>query len=101
MNICPPALTYFIISIIIISVVAIQTDYSKPDEYCILAKKCTASDIYFFFALKIIYVIFWTWVLNIICKMVSPNVSWFIVLLPLIIFFVFIISIFLPFSIYP
>jgi hypothetical protein len=101
MKICPPAMTYFIISTLLIFLVAIQTDFSKPDSYCILAKKCTNSDIYLFFTIKILYVLFWTWVLNLICKMVSPNVAWFVVLLPLIIFVVIILSIFLPFSIYP
>ena len=101
MNFCPPAITYFVVSMIIIILVAIQTDFSKPENYCILTKECKASDIYLFFVIKILYVLFWTWILNIICKMVSPNVSWFIVLLPLIIFIVLILSVFIPFSIYP
>lgn len=37
---------------------------------------------------NLIYILFWTYVLNLICKDGYTNLSWFIVLLPFIFYFV-------------
>lgn len=37
---------------------------------------------------NLIYILFWTWVLNLICKDGYSNISWFLVLLPFIFLFV-------------
>jgi hypothetical protein len=42
------------------------------------------------FIIKLIYILFWTWVLNLICKDGHTNISWLLVLLPFILLFVMI-----------
>jgi hypothetical protein len=41
-------------------------------------------------AVKLIYILFWSWILNLICKDGHKTVSWFLVLLPFLLFFVLI-----------
>lgn len=86
-NLCPPALVYLIISIISIIAMAIQ-NYGNSDLYCLGMYTCNVSNISIIFALKLIYVLFWTWVLNIICRGGYSGVSWFLVLFPYILLFV-------------
>jgi len=38
--------------------------------------------------MKVLYILFWTWVLNLMCKGGYKNVAWFLVLLPFVLFFV-------------
>ena len=40
------------------------------------------------FIVKIIYILFWTWILNLICKDGHKGLAWFLVLLPFILLFV-------------
>ena len=41
------------------------------------------------FVLNFIYVLFWTFVLDLICKAGYSELSWFIVLIPILLFFLF------------
>jgi len=34
------------------------------------------------FVVKIVYVLFWSWLLNLMCKDGHSNVAWFLVILP-------------------
>ena len=86
-NLCPPAFVYLIISTIVLFVLGIQ-NYNNSDIYCLGMYSCNTSNIRFIFLFKIIYVLFWTWVLNIICRGGAPGVAWFLVLLPYILFFI-------------
>jgi len=42
------------------------------------------------FIIKLIYILFWTWILNLICKDGHTGISWLLVLLPFILLFVLI-----------
>jgi len=42
------------------------------------------SMVYFF---KLVIVLFWTWILNLICKDGHPEIAWFLVLIPFITIF--------------
>jgi hypothetical protein len=86
-KLCTPALVYFIISVISIIVMAFQ-NYGNTDLYCLGMYSCNVTSVGIIFVLKIIYVLFWTWVLNIICRNGYENVSWFLVLFPYILLFV-------------
>jgi hypothetical protein len=92
-NLCPPAMFYLVISLFAIILMSIQ-NYGGRDVYCLGYYSCDVSSIYLIFLLKIVYIIFWTWILNLICGANASWISWGIVLLPFILFFVLIASMF-------
>ena len=83
-KICKPAEFYLVISLLMLFVMGVQNYYS--DFYCIGPYSCDVN-VFFMFLLKFIYVIFWTWLLNIICKAGYSGISWFLVLIPYILLF--------------
>ena len=88
-NLCLPAQVYLIISAIALIVIGFQ-NYGNSNIYCLGMYSCNTSNISLIFVLKILYVLFWTWILNIICRGGAPGVAWFLVLLPYILFFILI-----------
>ena len=88
-KLCAPAYVYFILSAISIALLAVQ-NFGQNSMYCVGHLSCSVSNVMMVFASKIAYVLFWTWLLNKLCKMGFTNVSWFLVLLPFIMFFVLI-----------
>lgn len=88
-NLCTPAYVYLVISVIAIVLMAVQ-NLSNPQMYCIGIYACSTNSVFMIFLLKIVYVIFWTWILNIICRAGATGVAWFLVLLPYILLFIFI-----------
>uniref|UniRef100_A0A6C0HJ51 Uncharacterized protein n=1 Tax=viral metagenome TaxID=1070528 RepID=A0A6C0HJ51_9ZZZZ len=94
-NVCTPAFVYFVLSIATIFVMLAQ-NLGNPNSYCIGRYSCNVADINLLFALKFIYVIFWTWILNLICREGFEGISWVLVILPYILMFVFILTLFIP-----
>jgi hypothetical protein len=88
--ICAPARLYFVISIIAM-VVMLFTNVGGENVYCLGDYKCDVPSITMVFLIKLIYVIFWTWVLSLICKSGNPMISWLLVLFPFILFFILIL----------
>ena len=89
-NLCTPALFYLVISIITMVIIAFQ-NFGNERVYCIGYYSCPVSSVYLIFILKFIYIIFWTWVLNLICRAGLPIISWLLVLIPILLFFILII----------
>lgn len=85
-KLCPPAFVYLILSMVVIFVMAFQ-NLGSDKVYCLGSFSCDVSSVYLIFILKIIYVLFWTWVLNLICRAGAPGISWLLVLFPVILFF--------------
>jgi len=48
---------------------------------------CNVSNTYLIFAIKLVYVLFWTWILNLMCNAGASGIAWFLVLIPFIIMF--------------
>jgi hypothetical protein len=88
-NLCLPAQVYLIISAIALIIIGIQ-NFGNSNIYCLGMYSCNTSNLSLIFILKTLYVLFWTWVLNIICRGGAPGVAWFLVLLPYILFFILI-----------
>lgn len=88
-RLCTPAYVYLVISMIAIVVMGYQ-NYHNVDVYCIGNYSCSNTNITLIFVIKIFYVLFWTWILNIICSAGATNVAWFLVLFPFILFFILI-----------
>lgn len=88
-NLCTPAFVYFFVSMAIVAMMIFQ-NYGNMDTYCLGSYNCEVSNIYLVFIIKFIYILFWTWILNLICRSGSPGFAWFLVLLPFVLFFVLI-----------
>jgi hypothetical protein len=92
-NLCTPALLYFILSAVAIVMLAFQ-NMGNSQVYCVGAYSCPTSSIVAIFILKVVYVLFWTWLLNIICKSGYETVAWVLLLLPFVLMFIFIAMMF-------
>jgi len=88
-NLCAPAMFYLVISAISLITIAFF-NFGNENVYCVGYYSCPVTSIYLIFLVKIIYVIFWTWVLNLICRAGAPVVSWLLVLFPILLGFLLI-----------
>jgi len=86
-QICTPAYVYFIISVLAIVISAIQ-NMGNNKRYTLGTFSCNVPSCLAVFIVKIIYILFWTWILNLICKDGHKGIAWFLVLLPFILLFV-------------
>tara|TARA_B100001057_G_scaffold491758_1_gene582669 strand:- start:794 stop:1021 length:228 start_codon:yes stop_codon:yes gene_type:complete len=68
--------------------------YNGVNVFCLGSQECNITDSTNIYLIKIILIIFWTWVLNIICKEVTPTISWLLILFPFVVFFIFMGSVF-------
>lgn len=87
-KLCTPAMLYFVLSIISLVVIGLQNLNGDNNKYCLGSYSCQVNNMPGIFVLKLIYILFFTWVLNLICKAGYTSISWFIVLLPFILLFV-------------
>ena len=87
MALCTPAIAYLGISILFLIIVYIQ-NVGNINLYCLGTQSCEVSNISMIFFIKLIYILFWTWLLNLICNAGSPSIAWFLVLLPFILMFI-------------
>ena len=93
-NLCTPAYVYLVLSIILLIVMFFQNMYNGVNVFCLGSQECNITDSTNIYLIKIILIIFWTWVLNIICKEVTPTISWLLILFPFVVFFIFMGSVF-------
>ena len=85
-QLCTPSYVYFIISFIGLILSAIQ-NMGNNHKYSLGTFSCPVSSCFVIFAIKMVIILFWTWVLNLMCKDGHAEVAWFLVLLPFVIFF--------------
>jgi hypothetical protein len=88
-ELCTPALLYFVISIVALVIVLFQ-NFGNTHSYHVGNFSCRVPNTAAVFIVKFIYILFWTWVLNLICKDGHTTISWLLVLLPWILLFVMI-----------
>ena len=89
-KLCTPAYIYLVISVFSIIVIMIQNT-GNSNTYCMGQFSCQVPNLFLIFAIKLIYVLFWTWILNLLCKAGLPGVSWVLLLFPFILMFIFIV----------
>ena len=88
-NLCTPAYVYLVISMITILIMILQNLGGK-NIYCLGVYECEVMNLTLIFIIKILYVLFWTWILNLICKENYATISWLLVLIPYLMFFILI-----------
>jgi hypothetical protein len=87
-KLCTPSAIYFIISIIGLIVLGIS-NLNTPDRLCIGDYSCYVGNNTVIFILNAVYIVFWTFILDLLCKNGYSSISWFILLLPIILTFIF------------
>lgn len=85
-SLCTPAMLYFVLSIIGL-VISIIQNFGNKNIYKLGIFSTQVSSTILVFIVKIIYILFWTWVLNLICKDGHSGIAWFLVLVPFILLF--------------
>jgi len=89
-KLCSPAKFYFIVSLIGI-IMSIYQNLGSKKIYKIGYLKRKVPNTIFIFMFKVLYVLFWTWVLNLICRDGHSGIAWFLVLIPFMLFFLIIV----------
>ena len=88
-KLCSPAYVYLAISIFSMIILMFQ-NIGNTNKYCVGAYECDVSSTPMLFVGKIAYIAFWTFILNALCRAGYKQLSWFLVLLPFVLFFVLI-----------
>lgn len=86
-NLCTPAYVYLVISVISVIIMGFQ-NYGNSKIYCLGDYSCEVGSTAIIFGIKVMVVLLWTWILNLICKEGFPGISWFLVLLPFLLGFI-------------
>lgn len=94
-RLCTPAYVYLVISVIAIVIMFIQ-NFGNTNTYCLGSYSCDVNNTFMIFSLKIVYVLFWTWILNLICSAGGTPIAWFLLLLPFLLFFILISLMMMP-----
>ena len=82
-NLCTPAFIYFTLSILGLLMVLLQ-NIGNQGIYSLGTFSVDVHNVALIFIMKFVYVLFWTWILNLICRDGYSNVAWALVLLPFI-----------------
>ena len=93
MQLCTPATIYFIISIVGLILLG-ASNLGNEDRLCVGSYSCNVGSNTVVFVLNCIFILFWTFILDLMCKNGYSGLSWFILLLPFILTFMFLAMIF-------
>jgi hypothetical protein len=83
---CSPSIVYLVISLFGIFYLGLM-NIDSVNAYNMFGVEFETSFLYMIFIVKFLFIIFWTWVLNIICRAGYSYVSWIIVLFPFLLLF--------------
>lgn len=88
-DLCTPAYVYLVISGIALAVMFLQ-NLGNVNLYCLGSYSCEVSNTSMLFVIKLLYILFWTWLLNVICRGGATAFAWALVLFPIILMFLMI-----------
>jgi len=89
-SLCSPAQLYLGMSVFAVLTQCYQ-NIGKPNEFtCGLMKSQSPINNAFYIAFEILYVLGWTYMLNVLCKKSYSKLSWLLILVPLVGMFVII-----------
>jgi hypothetical protein len=89
-TLCPPSLLYFSFSLIGLFIISLQNLFDSK-KYVLGNFYSIVPSTFIIFVIKFIFIVFWTWILNLICKNNYQWLSWLLVLFPFIVFFIIIV----------
>ena len=85
-NLCTPAFIYFAVSILGL-ILIIFNNLGNKNIYNLGTFSAIVPNTTLVFVIKLIYILFWTWILNLICRDGHSGVAWFLVLFPFVLIF--------------
>ena len=86
-SLCSPSRFYLVISAVLAGLILVQNlVHGNTKELCVGSYSCSIPHIVLFFAVKILYILFWTWFLDYLCRHGLKSLSWFLVLIPFLLF---------------
>jgi hypothetical protein len=86
-KLCTPAMIYFLISVFTLLTMIIS-NIGNQSSFCMGNYDCPVDNIYLIYIIKALYLLFVTIVLDSLCKNGYGNISWFLVFLPILFYFV-------------
>jgi len=86
-NMCTPATIYFILSLIGVILIGFG-NLNNTDKICVGSYNCYVGNSITIFILNAVYILFWTFILDLMCKSGYSNLSWLVLLLPFIVMFI-------------
>jgi hypothetical protein len=89
-KLCTPAMVYLLLSVFALIIMGYQ-NRNNVNVYCLGEYACQTTSVLLIFLVKIVYVVFWTWILNLICKSGYTSIAWLLLLLPYILLFILLI----------
>ena len=95
-KLCTPAYVYLVISMISVIVLLFQ-NMGSNQIFCAGSHSCNVTNSTLVFTIQVIFIFFWTWVLNKLCENGASIVSWILVILPIVFMFAM-LAMFLLFS---
>jgi len=88
-HLCKPAMVYLAISVVALVAIAYQ-NMGLNNMYCMGSYSCYVPSTAVVIFSEAVYILFWTWILHLMCRTGYASISWFLVVFPLLLFFVLI-----------
>ena len=88
-HLCKPATMYLAISVVALIAIAYQ-NMGLSNMYCMGDFSCYVPSTAAVIFVEGLYILFWTWILHLMCRTGYTSVSWLMVVFPLVLFFVLI-----------
>ncbi len=85
-ELCTPAFLYFVLSMLALFINVFQ-NLGNSRRYNLGMLSARVPSTFLVFVVNFIYILFWTWVLNLMCKDGHKEIAWFLVLIPFILLF--------------
>ena len=92
-KLCTPSTIYFVVSLIGLIILGVS-NLGNEDRLCIGDYTCSVQSNTVIFVLNAVYILFWTFILDLMCKIGYSSLSWFVLLLPFIIYFLILLMLF-------
>jgi hypothetical protein len=89
-KLCTPASIYFTLSIMGLILIGIQNMHGEEKLLCIGSYDCQVNNKSYIFVANLVYIIFWTFILDLMCKTGYKDLSWLVLLLPILTSFIYV-----------
>lgn len=89
-QLCRPAAIYFVLAMFALLTIVVQ-NVNNSHTLCVGNYSCSVPSVMMIFLFNLAYIIFWTWVLQLICKSGWGIISWILVLFPFVLAFLFVV----------